>query len=185
MKRSIKGVIAFIPVPLAVLIAGSLTLATALAATAPTVVPPENDKGNYAPGNTLILYGDMVVGSGSKGLVTCALNNRYEPEQSVVFRMTALKPAQGTFDDTAVLTVKVTTATGAVLFEKDMNYRGSDAPPKVPQPGFWTVRWTVPKGTAPQVLEYSVHATDAQGRTGNWEPYNKASSKLTITPPSQ
>jgi len=187
VKRSIYFVVAFLVLALAGLVASGQPMATAQAQAEtatrdvqladpppPVVVLPSNDKGHYAPGNTLILYGDMVVGAPS--LTTCKLESRYKPGQGIVFRMTALNPAKGEFDETAELTVHI--PYGSAGIDLPMRYRGNDA--TNPRPGFWTARWNVPSDAQPQVLRFTVHATDAQGRTGTWAPFDIASSTLQI-----
>jgi hypothetical protein len=187
VKLVINTFVGFLVLSLAVLIVGSQTPAPVQAQSEtpavdvqladpppPVVLPPSNDKGFYAPGNTLLLYGDMVVGA--PGPTTCKLESRYRPGQGVVFRMTALNPAQGEFDETAQLTVHI--PYGSAGIDLPMRYRGNDA--ANPRPGFWTARWNVPSDAQPQVLRFTVHATDAQGRTGTWAPYNITSSMLTI-----
>jgi len=141
----------------------------------PVVLLPSSDRGHYAPGNTLILYGDMVVGA--PGPTTCKLESRFRPGQGVVFRMTALNPAEGTFDETAQLEVRIPYGPDGVNLK--MDYRGDDTD-RAPRPGFWTVRWNVPLGAQPQTLRFTVHATDAQGRTGTWAPFDIARSTLKI-----
>jgi hypothetical protein len=187
VKRAIHVVVTFLVLTLAGFIASSQATSIVQAQTGtavqdfqladpppPVVLPPANDKGHYAPGNTLILYGDMVVGA--PGPTTCKLESRYRPGQGVVFRMTAFNPAMGEFDETAQLTVRIPYGSAGVNLP--MRYRGNDA--TNPRPGFWTARWNVPLDAQPQVLRFTVHATDAQGRTGTWAPFNITSSMLTI-----
>ena len=142
-------------------------------AAAPVVALPKNAAGSYSPTNTLMVYGDMVLfGATSDNPEACNLKNRFKAGEAVGFRATAIDPATGSYDATAQLTVKL--ATGETL---PMMYRDSGTNPR---PGFWTAKWVVPDSAPKGVLHYTVQATDSQGHTAVWAPFNIDASLLTI-----
>jgi hypothetical protein len=152
---------------------------------APTVAPkpqvpaavnrPVNSAGNYKPADTLIVYGDTVVFGDSSNPETCIVKSRYRAGEGVGFRMTALEPDTGKYDDAAELTV--TLNYGGKTEDVPMRYRGSGSNP---HPGMWTGKWVVPDDAATGVVKYTVVAKDSKGRSGTWQPFNVEQSMLTI-----
>jgi hypothetical protein len=201
VKVSIRIFVVFAVAALAVVVVGAQDFATveakrdkssgvqAAADPPPVVVQPENEKGSYAPGNTLVLWGDTVITGGPGVAAACVQLSRFKPGQGVLFRMTAINPAKGEFAEDAELTVKIDlpsgTSTGIpTSYELPMKYRGPDD-----RPGFWTVKWPLPPAANwvfPSnnkiVLDYVVEARDSKNRTGRWEPFNVTNSLLTIVP---
>ena len=45
---------------------------------------------------------------------------------------------------------------------------------------FFVAKWVVPDDAPLGAVRYSVTATDPQGRTGEWKPFDVAASQLTI-----
>jgi hypothetical protein len=137
---------------------------------------PANAAGNYKPADTLIVYGDTVLfGDPSTNPDVCILKSRYAPGEGIGFRMTALDPTTGKWDESAELTVKVNYAgkTESVA----MRYRGAGSNPHV---GMWTGKWVVPDDAPAGVVKYTVEAKDSTGRSGTWQPFNVEQSMLTI-----
>jgi hypothetical protein len=159
---------------------GSLALAqtppTGAAAPPPVVSPPGNATNTYNLADTLVLYGDMAVFWGQGNPENCILKNRYRRGEPVGFRMTAIDPANGSFAETAAITVKV--PLGERVETLQMRYRGTGNSPRF---GFWTAKWIVPDDAPLGVIRYTVEAQDSQGKTGIWAPYNLEASMLTIT----
>lgn len=89
--------------------------------------------------------------------------------------MTAIDPLTGKYVETANLVVHLTF--GGNTVDVPMNYRGTGANPR---PGFWTTKWVVPADAPTGIVDYSVTATDDQGRTGEYKPFQIESSELTI-----
>ena len=141
----------------------------------PVVSPAVNAEGAYDPANTLFLYGDMAVFWGGGNPENCILKSRYKRGEPVGFRMTAIEPATGAFAETAELVVKIPLPDRTEILP--MRYRGTG---ERARPGFWTAKWVVPPDTPFGVIRYTVEATDKDGRTGVWAPYNIESSMLTI-----
>ncbi len=56
--------------------------------------------------------------------------------------------------------------------------KGSKDPPGE---SYWTGSWIVPKDNATGTLKYTVTAKSSDGRTGSFEPFNVATSLLTVT----
>jgi hypothetical protein len=141
-----------------------------------TVNKPVNAAGNYKPADTLIVYGDTVLfGDPSTNPDVCILKSRYAPGEGVGFRMTALDPQTGKWDESADVTVTINYAgkTESVA----MRYRGAGQNPHV---GMWTGKWVVPDDAPAGVVKYSVEAKDSKGRSGSWQPFNVEQSMLTI-----
>jgi hypothetical protein len=159
---------------------GSLAFAQTQPAAAdappPAVMPPGNLTNTYNLADTLVLYGDMAVFWGQGNPENCILKSRYRRGEPVGFRMTAIDPSNGSFAETAALTVKV--PLGDRVETLPMRYRGTGNSPRF---GFWTAKWVVPNDAPLGVIRYTVEAQDSQGKTGVWAPYNIETSMLTIT----
>lgn len=140
-----------------------------------TAVPPQPTATALPMANKLVLYGDIAK-FGTKGAPdTCVLQNRYHRGESVGFRMTAINPLTGKFDENAKLVVHVTYA--GKTTDVPMNYRGTGSNPR---PGFWTAKWVVPADAPTGIVQYSVTGTDDSGRTGEFKPFQVQPSELTI-----
>jgi hypothetical protein len=140
-----------------------------------TVNKPVNSTGVYQPANTLIVYGDTVLFGEANDPDTCIVRSRYKAGESVGFRMTALDPQTGKYDDGAEMTVTVNY--GGKTEDISMRYRGSGSNA---HPGMWTGKWAVPDDAPVGVVKYTVVAKDPAGRSGTWQPFNVEQSMLTI-----
>jgi hypothetical protein len=137
---------------------------------------PVSLAGSYKPADTLIVYGDTVLfGDPSTNPDVCILKSRYAPGEGVGFRMTALDPQTGKWDDAAELTVKINY--GGKTENVAMRYRGAGEHPHV---GMWTGKWVVPDDAPAGVVKYTVEAKDSKGHSGTWQPFNVEQSMLTI-----
>jgi hypothetical protein len=113
------------------------------------------------------VYGDTVLFGESDNHDTCIVKSRYKAGESVGFRMTALDPQTGKYNDGAGMTVTV-------------NYGGKT------DPWAWSsTRWSpgIPLAAAARptgIVHYSVHAKTTDGKSGVWQPSDVQPSSLTI-----
>ena len=49
-----------------------------------------------------------------------------------------------------------------------------------PEREFWVAKWIVPADAPVGIVRYTITATDPQGRTGEFKPFEVATSQLTI-----
>lgn len=141
------------------------------------VIAAQPTSGQQAPaaGNQLILSGDLVYFFGQGRPNNCFMQNRYKRGEPVGFRMTAINPTTGKRDRTTQLVVHVTYAGKTI--DVPMRDRQTD---QQPERDFFVAKWIVPEDAPVGVVRYTVTAKDAQGRTGEWKPFEVAASQLTI-----
>ncbi len=126
----------------------------------------------------LVLSGDLAYFFGRTPPVNplnCTLNNRFKRGDPVGFRMTAINPATGKRDRSTQLVVHLTY--GGKTIDLPMRDRQTV---QEPEREFWVLKWVVPKDAAVGIVRYTVTAKDAQGRTGEWKPFDVEASQLTI-----
>ena len=123
----------------------------------------------------LIVYGDTVYFVGGDDPNSCIEKSRYTHGQPVGFRMTAIDPMTGDYIESGEVVVHLTY--GGKTEDVPMRYRGSG---EHPHPGMWTAKWVVPDDAPTGIVEYTVTATDDQGRTGEFKPFEVDSSKLAV-----
>src|SRR5262245_42935512 len=126
-------------------------------------------------GDRLILYCDMAYFFGPGKPLNCTLNNRFKRGDPVGFRMTAINPATGKRDRATQLVVHLN-YNGQTL---DLPMRDRETAQQ-PERNFWVLKWIVPNDAPLGIVRYSVTAKDAQGRTGEWKPFDVETSQLTI-----
>ena len=133
--------------------------------------------GQQAPagGQQLILSGDMVYFFGQGRPNNCFMSNRYKRGEPVGFRMTAINPATGKRDRATKMVVHLTY--GGKTVDVPMRDRQTD---QQPEREFFVAKWVVPEDAPLGAIRYTVTATDPQGRTGEWKPFDVAASQLTI-----
>lgn len=130
----------------------------------------------------LTVQADTVQGSANipedqRATAVCVLNSRYPRNGEVVFRTRVTDPVTGEeLDDTALQSVQVKLGDGTVL---DMNYGGH--PHDNPVDFFWATGWDIPADYPTGTVDYEIVATDTNGRTGTFSPFNVQSSLLTVT----
>src|SRR5215469_14011980 len=149
------------------LISVVLTTIVLLAAVAPIPTQAQADR--------LVLYGDLAYFFGPGKPLNCTLNNRYKRGDPVGFRMTAINPATGKRDRATQLVVHLNYA-GKTL---DLPMRDRQTAQQ-PEREFWVLKWMVPSDAPLGIVRYSVTAKDAEGRTGEWKPFEVETSQLTI-----
>ena len=131
--------------------------------------------GQAPTGGDLILSGDMAFfwGRGQPG--NCTLSSRFKRGDPVGFRMTAINPETGTRDGATKVVVHLTYAGKTI--DVPMRDRQTE---QEPERDFFVAKWIVPDDTPIGVVRYTVTATDPQGRTGEWKPFEVEASQLTI-----
>ena len=138
-------------------------------------VSPTSGQQAPAAGQQLVLSGDLVYFFGQGRPNNCFMSNRYKRGEPVGFRMTAINPATGKRDRATKLVVHLTY--GGKTVDVPMRDRQTE---QQPEREFFVAKWTVPEDAPPGVVRYTVTATDPQGRTGEWKPFDVAASQLTI-----
>jgi hypothetical protein len=133
--------------------------------------------GQQAPtaGQQLILSGDLVYFFGQGRPNNCVMANRYKRGEPVGFRMTAIDPATGKRDRAAQLVVHITY--GGKTVDVPMRDRQTA---EQPERDFFVAKWTVPADAPIGAIRYTVTAKNAQGKTGEWKPFEHPLSALTI-----
>jgi hypothetical protein len=153
----------------------------ALIATGCQAAPAPAAKAAAAPvANKLILMVDIV--HGAKNLTEdqrptrgCVLNNRFPRNSEVVWRARVHDPSTGEGMSDKEAKTEIRLANGTNI---EMNYRPAR---NDPTELYWTGAWVVPKDHPTGTLNFSVVATDDNGRSGEFKPINVPSSLLVIT----
>lgn len=132
---------------------------------------------SHAEGSSekLILSGDLAYFFGPGRPRNCTLNNRYKRGEPVGFRMTAINPATGKRDRATKLVVHMNYA--GKIVDLPMRDRQTE---QQPERDFFVVKWMVPDDAPLGIVRFTVTATDPQGRTGEWKPFDVEASQLTI-----
>lgn len=120
---------------------------------------------------------------------SCILQNRFKRGQRIGWRLTAVDGGTGEPENTAVLTVHL--STGGRNFDVPARWRGGQfQDPKVPAPrgylappkNLWVAAWPVPQDAITGAVFYTVTATDAFGRTAKFVPFSYENGQLAIVP---
>jgi hypothetical protein len=126
----------------------------------------------------LVVLGDMVIGHENYEGTTCVLTNRFLHEQQVVFRAKVVDPmTSAELSDAELTSVAVTLVDGQVF---EMEY--GEHPPREPVDGYWTAAWVIPADYPSGVVDFTITATAADGRTGDLITFPIEASLLTILP---
>jgi hypothetical protein len=125
--------------------------------------------------NSLVVYGDVVYFYPPGNARNCILNNQFKRGEPVGFRMTVVNPATGKRDRATQLVVHLSYAGKTV--DIPMRDRQTDAQP---EREFWVAKWIVPDDAPTGIVRYTVSAKDAQGRTGEFKPFEVQASQITI-----
>jgi hypothetical protein len=136
-----------------------------------------SDVSGQAPGGGLVVYGDVVYFYPPGQPKNCLLNNQFKHGEPVGFRMTAINPGTGKRDRTTELVVHLSFA-GKTL-DLPMRDRQNE---RQPEREFWVAKWMVPDDAPMGIVRYTVTAKDAQGRTGEFKPFDVQASQITIIP---
>ncbi|MCG6859141.1 MAG: hypothetical protein LJE67_13870 [Salaquimonas sp.] len=148
----------------------SITLALAVAGAAISY-------GGIAQAKNLFFEGDMVRGHTQDGATgpSCVLTSEYKRQESVVWRVRVLDDAGQNVDDKGIKSLVVQLGDGETFemgFGQHPRGKHTDA--------FWATSWRIPEDFPTGSIGYKVVATDLDGTTHEWEPFNVAPSKLTV-----
>jgi len=154
------------------------------ASTEPSVAPSVAE--SVAPsaepvGQFLFLDADTVLGPKNltdeeKPAKTCVQYSRFAHNEQVVWRVKVFDPLTGEeMDDTMVDSLSVVLPNEAL----DLHYGGH--PSSDPLGFFWTTSWVVPEDYPDGIINYTIEAVAADGRTGSWEQFEVGAANLTVT----
>ena len=124
--------------------------------------------------NRLVVYGDVVYFYPPGHPKNCILNNQFKRGEPVGFRMTVVNP-EGKRDRAAELVVHLSYAGKTI--DVPMRDRQTE---KQPEREFWVAKWMVPDDAPTGIVRFTVTAKDAQGRTGEFKPFEVQASQITI-----
>lgn len=154
------------------------------ASTEPSVAPStaESVAPSAAPvGQFVFLDADTVLGPKNltdeeKPAKTCVQYSRFAHNEQVVWRVKVLDPLTGEeMDDTMIDSLSVALPTETL----DLHYGGH--PSSDPLGFFWTTSWVVPEGYPEGIINYTIDAVAADGRSGSWEQFEVGAANLTVT----
>ncbi len=129
----------------------------------------------------LIVSADIVQGSKNvtkedAPLHSCVLSSRFPRNSEIVFRIRVYDGrSDDLMDNKALSKVQVRLSDGTSV---DAKY--GPHPKDPPNETYWTASWVVPKTQPTGSFKYSVVATSADGRSGQYEPYAVAPSLPSI-----
>jgi hypothetical protein len=132
----------------------------------------------------LIVFGDIVQGGKNipedqQAQRSCVLSSRFPRNSEIVWRVRVIDPqTTEPMDDTMLEKVEVALSDGQIFA---MEFGPHPPAPNPPRDYYWTVPWTVPKDYPTGTFSYTVTATDTQGRTGEFKPFDIPPSLPTIT----
>lgn len=130
-------------------------------------------------GQSLIIVTDIVQGheNAPEG-TTCTPNNRFAPNEQIVWRTKVIDPATGQeMGEDQLESVTVVMPDGQQF---EMEY--GPHPSRDPIDDYWTVDWVIPADYPSGIVDYRVEAVDTEGRTGTFVMFPIESSMLTIVP---
>jgi hypothetical protein len=127
----------------------------------------------------LFFEGDMVRGGTQDGATgaTCVLTSQYMRKEHVVWRVRVLQADGSPADDKVLKSLVVQLSDGSSY---PMHY--GTHPRKNPTDSFWATSWGIPSDYPTGTVSYKVIATDMDGNTQEWTPFNVNLSQLTVIP---
>jgi hypothetical protein len=131
-----------------------------------------------AGGGRLFIQADTVLGGANLASdeSSCVQESQFERNEEIVWRAKVFDAATGQpLDDSALSSVEVK------LADQTLTMKYGDHPHSNPTDSFWTVSFTIPADYPTGALSYTVVATAADGRTGEFDELNSAPSRLTVT----
>lgn len=162
-----------------VIVAAGLAVASATgwaqAAAAQTAPAQALTPGGSIPGHQLVLYGDLSIFLGPGKPENCVLRSRYKRGEPVGFRMDAQDLTGKRIPKDSELVVHLEYA--GRIQDLKMRWRATATQP---EREFWVAKWIVPADAPVGVVRYTVTATDKEGRTGLFKPFEVEASQLTI-----
>lgn len=131
-----------------------------------------------AAGPNLFFEGDMVVSPPQGSAAAhCVLASQFKHNDRIVFRVRVLNASGAAVTDKDLKNLDVVLSSGEKI---PMKYGGH--PHDKPLDSFWSAGWTVPEDYPAGSMSYKVVATNNDGSTQDWAPFNVALSQLTILP---
>jgi len=134
-----------------------------------------------AASTALFIHADTVLGPKNltdeeKPDKSCVFNSRFAHNEQVVWRVRVVDPATGApMDDQALASLQLKLPDETL----DLHYGGH--PGSAPVDFFWTISWTVPEGYPTGTVDYTLVATAADGRTGEFSQFKVGAAMLTVT----
>jgi len=127
----------------------------------------------------LFFESDMVRGGTPDGETGphCVMASEYKRLEHVVWRVRVVQANGEQADDKVLKSLVVEIPSGEKF---DMHF-GTHPRGKATD-SFWATSWGIPADYPTGTLGYKVIATDMDGNTHEWEPFNVAASKLTVIP---
>jgi hypothetical protein len=125
----------------------------------------------------LFVEGDMVRGAqrGAPG-PACVLNNQFKHLEKVVWRMKVRDADGKPLDAKGLKSVVVEVSNG----QKVAATFGPHPPNGPATDNFWSAIWIIPTDYPNGSLTYKVTATDLEGKTATWEPFNRTTTRLEV-----
>lgn len=134
--------------------------------------------GGTKAAQVLTIDANTVVGSeGAKSPQDiCVVSSRFQPGQSVVWRIKVYDPTTGSpMDDKALDSLVVTLKDGQTFEGEYGPHPGSN-----PTDYFWSADWSIPQDYPTGSVPYQVNAKSKDGRTGTFSEFNVGPSLLTV-----
>lgn len=112
-----------------------------------------------------------------RGSAVCVQQSRFARNSEIVWRARVIDPVTGDeLSDEALDTVVVVLGDG-----QELEMRYGPHPRDNPTDSFWTTSFDVPDDFPTGTLDYEIVATDPDGNTASYKPFDVAPSLLTIT----
>jgi hypothetical protein len=104
----------------------------------------------------------------------CVLANQFKRKEAVAWRIRVLEPNGNVADNNVLKSVVVILGNGQKL---PARYGGHGMPPT---DHFWSLHWEIPADFPTGSLGYKVVATMMDDSTVTWQPFNRATTQLTV-----
>ncbi len=128
---------------------------------------------------SLIVLDSVVMGhENNTDELTCVQSSQFRHEQQIVWRVKVIDPATSEPMTDADLTAVVLTLPDGQTF--DLNFGAH--PNGDPLDSYWTTNWVIPADYPSGIVDYTVTATAADGRSGELVTFPIPASTLTILP---
>jgi hypothetical protein len=130
--------------------------------------------------------GDIVRGNTPDGATgpVCVLANQFKRRENVIFRIRVRDATGRALDDKGLNSVAVLLMGGQTFAARFATRPPANviAAMKLPGPTdeWWTAAWRIPQDFPTGTVTYKVRATDLQGNTQEWAPFNDPRSWPTV-----
>ena len=104
----------------------------------------------------------------------CVVANQFKRKEAVAWRIRVLEPSGNIADNTVLKSVVVLLGNG----QRVPAHYGPHGMP--PTDYFWSIHWEIPADFPTGSLGYKVVATMMDDSTVTWEPFNRATTQLTV-----